>query len=49
MEKTRDELVEEMIKNIQDNKQDTFLGEVAMPGVDTRILDKRVIKSEEEG
>lgn len=48
MEKTRDELVEEMIKNIQDNKQDTFLGEVAMPGVDTRILDKRVIKNEEE-
>ena len=47
MEKTRDELVEEMIKNIQDNKQDTFLGEVAMPGVDTRILDKRVIKNKE--
>lgn len=48
MEKTREELVEEMIKNIQDQKQDTFLGEVAMPGVDTRLTDKRVIKNEKE-
>lgn len=49
MEKTREELVQDMIKNIQDQKQDIFLGEVAMPGVDTRLTDKRVIKKEEEG
>lgn len=47
MEKTREELVEEMIKNIKDQKHDLNLSEVAMPGVYTPI--NKQIKREEEG
>ena len=46
MEKTREEMVEEMIKNIHDQKQDLNLSEVAMPGVYTPIT--KSIKPTEE-
>ena len=49
MEKTREELVQEMIKNIQDQKQDMNLSEVALPGVDMHLTNKKVTKNEEEG
>lgn len=49
MEKTREELVQEMIKNIQDQKQDTMMNEIAMPGVDCRFTEKRTTKTEKEG
>ena len=49
MEKTRDEMVNEMIKNIQDQKQDMNLSEIALPGIDMQLTNKRVTKNEEEG
>lgn len=48
MEKTRDELVQDMIKNIQDQKQDQYLQEVAIPGIVLNV-DKSTVKRKEEG
>ena len=48
MEKTRDELMEEMIKNIQDQKNDTVLDEIAMPGVDMTFDNKKISKKDRE-
>lgn len=48
MEKTREELMNEMMENIKNQNNNLIMDEIALPGVDTRFTDKRVTKSSEK-